>query len=79
MLPQSLEDAKSKLSAKYLGKCGVHGVGIVRDQQAVRFDVDERVTEVERVLLGKLLDEARQEAYPFKVIANIEPRANTYQ
>lgn len=75
-MAQSLEETKSRLSAKYLGKCGVHGVGIIRDQEAVRFDIDE--AEQNEAALGQLLEQARREAHPYKVITNKVGRSNTY-
>jgi len=75
-MPQSLEETKSQLSAKYLGKCGVHGVGLVRDQDAVRFDIDE--TGQNEAAIGQMLEQARREAHPYKVITNKAERSNTY-
>lgn len=40
-MSKTLDDVKEKLSRKYLGKFGVHGVGISRSQNAVKLYVDE--------------------------------------
>src|SRR3712207_8809675 len=34
--PMTLEQAKQRLSRKYLGKVGIHGIGLSRSQNAVR-------------------------------------------
>ncbi|WP_254512690.1 hypothetical protein [Anatilimnocola floriformis] len=59
----SLDDVKGVISDNYLGRGGIHGVGLSRDPAAIKIylcrDAEEK---------SPLLDELRAAAAPFDVI-----------
>jgi len=61
---RSLEEVKQYLSGKYLGKAGIHSVGISRRDNAVRVYVE---TESDNELEG-VLKEIEKEAAPYKIV-----------
>jgi hypothetical protein len=61
---RSLEEVKEYLSGKYLGKSGIHSVGISRTDNAVRVYVE---TDSDDKLEG-ILKEIEKEAAPYKII-----------
>ena len=60
----SLSDIKRKLSAKFLGKAGIHSLGISLVENAVRIYVDSEHEDA----LKDVLSEIEQEAAPYKVL-----------
>jgi len=63
-MSESLDELKRRLRSKYIGKAGIHGLGIDRSQDALRIyhkpSSDPRQE--------KLLKEIEKEARPYKVI-----------
>ncbi|HVL70353.1 MAG TPA: hypothetical protein VM434_00540 [Beijerinckiaceae bacterium] len=70
----TLEATKRRLSRKYLGQKGVHGVGTSPETNAVRIHLEEagpaRAKEQKA-----LLDEIEREAAPYSVQVTFEGRA----
>ncbi len=60
----SLFDIKRNLSAKFLGKAGIHSFGISRSENAVRIYVDSEHEDE----LKDVLSEIEKEAAPYKVL-----------
>jgi len=63
-MSESLAEVKARLAQKYMGKCGVHGVGMSRSHQAIKLYVGPD-SEIESS--GAIL-EVQQEALPWRVI-----------
>ncbi|MDX6444295.1 MAG: hypothetical protein QOH71_1369 [Blastocatellia bacterium] len=61
---RTLDEVRELLSTKYLGKAGIHSVGISRAENAVRVYVQP---EAEDELKG-VLKEIEREAAPYKVV-----------
>jgi hypothetical protein len=68
----TLEDVQSLVSQKYLGKEGIHGVGIRRSKGAVTIYVDS----AERPEQKELLDLIEEEIKPFNLLVVEEGRAS---
>lgn len=69
-MTESLKEAKNRLKSSFLGKGGVHGMGISRSQNAIRVYVDtESDAEADSVLA-----EIRRQAEPYRVIIVKEER-----
>ncbi len=66
----SLDTVKRRISAKYLGKCGVHGVGLSRSANAICIYLDEKSDKQ-----PPCLDELKNDANPFQVLTFREERA----
>lgn len=62
-MSKTIDEVKEKVSRKYLGKFGVHGVGISRSQNAIKLYVD-RGSEIE----ASRLDAIERDASPCKVL-----------
>ena len=60
----AIEDEKNHLRRSYLGKSGIHGVGISRTEQAIRVYVGEEAQAEQ----DSILDQFRNSAAPFRVI-----------
>ncbi len=63
-MPESIEAVKNRLRQVYLGKAGIHGVGLSRVDQAIRVYVSCKTESPEEDLLEQL----RRFASPFRVI-----------
>jgi hypothetical protein len=63
-MEKTLVAIKEQLKAKYLGKEGVHGMGLSEVHQAVRVYVTPKAGPEQKSLLEQL----RKEAAPFSVI-----------
>jgi hypothetical protein len=61
---ETLTIIKERLKAKYLGKEGVHGLGISELQQAIRVYASPKEGPEQK----RLLEQLRHEAAPFSVI-----------
>jgi len=61
---KSLDEVKEHVSMKYLGKAGIHSVGISHAENALRVYVDP---EAEGALKDVLI-EIEKEAAPFKIV-----------
>lgn len=68
----TLEDVKSLVSQKYLGKVGIHGVGIRRSKSAVALYVDPEERPDRQEVLSRIEDEVK----PFKLLVFEEGRAS---
>jgi hypothetical protein len=63
-MDKSLEETKEHLSGKYLGKAGIHSLGISRAENAVRvYMQDDDNEELEGVL-----KDIEREAAPYKIV-----------
>jgi hypothetical protein len=65
-----LEELKTRLSRAYIGKSGIHGVGLRRSQNAVCIYVDKSSAEFQREILA----EVERFAAPFRVVIVDEKR-----
>lgn len=63
-MSKSLDEVKKHISSKYLGKAGIHSVGVSRAENALRLYVDADAEDA----LTHVLTEIEKEAAPFKVI-----------
>lgn len=70
-MSQSLEEVKNRVRQSYLGKGGVHAVGMSQEKQAIRVYVSPEPEVGE----SDLLDLVRESAKPFSVIVVREARA----
>jgi len=61
---KSLDEIKELVASKYLGKGGIHSVGISRSQNAVRVYLDPEANDQQ----SKILEEIEKEASPFKIL-----------
>lgn len=61
---RSLEEAKEHLSSKYLGRAGIHGIGISKSQNAIRVYLQPIVEEEQE----NVLKEMEKEVAPFKLL-----------
>jgi hypothetical protein len=68
-----LEARKALVSKKYLGKGGIHGVGMARSKSAVKVYVDPAAS----AGLDNLLEAIRKEVTPFRLLVIREDRAST--
>jgi hypothetical protein len=59
-----LNKVKRRISTKYLGKAGIHGVGIRRSQNALCLYLDTDINTDQK----KILQSIEQEAVPYKVL-----------
>jgi hypothetical protein len=62
-MPETIEEAKKRLGAIYLGKGGIYGLGISRAAQAIQVYVTPN-TDAQTT---GLLEQLRQAAMPFPV------------
>lgn len=69
---RGLEAAKSLVSEKYLGRAGIHGVGLRRSKSAVTLYVDP----VEQAERQEVLRSIEEEIKPFKLLVVEEERAS---
>ena len=60
----SLEDVKNRLRESYLGRGGIHGVGLSRSRQAIRVYVSSQVVSEQ----PDVLEQFRESAKPFPII-----------
>ncbi len=63
-MSKSLDEVKEHVSMKYLGKAGIHSVGISRAENALRVYVDSEAEDA----LNDVLSEIEREAAPFKIV-----------
>jgi len=70
-MAHTLEDVKSRFRSRYLGRGGVHGLGIRRSENAVCVYLDAQ----ERPEQPALLAEMKEEAAPFGVLVIREERS----
>lgn len=63
-MTKSLEEVKELLSAKYLGKAGIHSVGINRAESTVRVYVQPETDDA----LAEVLMEMESDAVPYKIV-----------
>jgi hypothetical protein len=69
----SLETTKGRLRRKYLGKGGIHGIGLSRAKQAVQVHLS---WDPDRAPAARaILDELRRDAAPYDVFVTIEEMA----
>lgn len=67
-----LEDVKSLISGKYLGKAGIHGVGMRRSKSAVTVYVDPGDRPDRKEVLGLI----EKEIKPFNLLVIEEGQAS---
>lgn len=63
-MSKSLDEVKKHVSRKYLGRAGIHSVGISRAENALRVYVDAEAEDA----LKDVLSEIEKEAAPFKIV-----------
>jgi len=63
-MAETLEQVKERVSKKYLGKAGIHSVGLRRSQDTITVYYAPSAEETQSQILEKLSEEAR----PFKVL-----------
>lgn len=68
----TLEDARTLVSQKYLGKAGIHGVGVRRSKSAVAVYVDPEDRSDRQEVLSLIEDEIK----PFKLLVVEDGRAS---
>lgn len=64
----SLIEKKKEISEKYLGKAGVHGVGVSRQRGAIKLHVSRPHSERQRQEQDRMLEKLRREAAPYGVL-----------
>jgi hypothetical protein len=62
-VPESIEELKIRLRQTYLGKAGIHGIGLSRVEQALRVYVGPEAQSGQEEVLAQL----RKSAEPFAV------------
>jgi hypothetical protein len=70
-MSHSLEEAKNRLRQAYLGRGGIHAVGVSRAEQALRVYVSPQAVPGQPEVLAEL----REAAKPFPIIVVREERA----
>jgi hypothetical protein len=68
---ESIGQAKARLSRKYLGKFGIHGMGLQRSKSTICVYIDPRTSADRQTLLKSI----RKEAAPYAVEAVEAPLA----
>ena len=63
-MSKSLDEVKEHVSMKYVGKAGIHSVGVSRAENALRVYVDSEAEDA----LNDVLSEIEREAAPFKIV-----------
>jgi hypothetical protein len=61
---KSIDDVKRELSGKYLGRAGIHAIGIARPQKAIRIYYSPQSAPYQ----SSVFKEIEIEAQPFNVI-----------
>ena len=69
-MQETLDELKKRLRSKYIGKAGIHGLGIDRSQNALRIYHAPESTPEQNLIL----DEIKKEAHPYKVLTVEEER-----
>lgn len=69
-MSESIDEVKKRITHKYLGKAGIHGVGIRRSHNAICVYIDGNSSPEQEMLL----EELEKEAAPFKVLTIKEER-----
>jgi hypothetical protein len=62
-MSKSIDDVKQRISQDFLGRAGIHGVGIRRSEDAIYL----YVTPQRHPDRGQVMDEIRKIAAPFRV------------
>lgn len=68
-MEKTLEDAKARVRSEYLGRAGIHGVGLRRAENTVLVYVHEESPEQR-----SLMEQIRQEVSPFDLLTVREGR-----
>jgi hypothetical protein len=68
-----LDQVQERITGKYLGKAGIHGVGIRRKKSAIVLYVEAAATEQHNNTLTKI----KQEVEPYNLIIVEEDRSST--
>lgn len=69
-MPDSIDEVKDRLRRSYLGKAGIHGVGVSRSEHAIRVYVGPQPDAEQSDVLAMM----RESASPFAVIVVREDR-----
>jgi hypothetical protein len=70
MSSRSIQDCKKELSQDYLGKLGIHGIGVRTSEKAIYIYISKPHSAEQQKLLRKI----EKQASPFKVITVREER-----
>ncbi|HEU0146556.1 MAG TPA: hypothetical protein VFR21_06725 [Bradyrhizobium sp.] len=73
----NLESKKQRLSQKFLGKQGLHGLGLSRAENAVKVHLERAQSPEHMASQDALLEEIRREAAPYPLIVTFEDKAST--
>ena len=71
----SLEATKRRLSRKYLGKGGIHGIGLSRTRNAVCVHLASSDDAAQAAQQNAVLEELKRDATPYEVLVTSEERA----
>jgi hypothetical protein len=71
----SLEATKRRLSRKYLGRGGIHGIGLSRARNAVCVHLAAGRDAAHAAQQNAILDELKHDASPYEVLVTVEERA----
>jgi len=72
-MAKSLDELKEELARKYLGKAGIHGLGVSHSENAIRVYLEPDLAEEQQTIL----DSIESEAHPFKVLPVISNKPAT--
>ena len=75
----SLETTKQRLSERYLGKGGIHGIGLSRAKNAVRIHMESSVSAAEKAQQSAVLEELKREAAPYEILVTIDEKPTTME
>lgn len=70
-MDKSLDEVKEDISQKYLGKSGIHGIGIRRKKNALCVYTDTETSPKQKAVL----EEIKKQAAPYSVVTIEEERA----
>lgn len=69
-MDEPLDKIKERVTREYLGKAGIHGVGISRSKNALRIYVEPDSSLEQK----ELLEEIEKKATPYKVLKVVEEK-----
>jgi hypothetical protein len=68
----SLDSIKQRLSRKYLGKAGIHGIGVSKMANAVRVHIGAPKDPEEETRQNTIVEQVKQDAAPYEVLVTVE-------
>jgi preprotein translocase subunit SecD len=67
-MDETLESVKARISERYLGKAGIHAVGVRRSANAITVYVESTEDAQQEETQSRTLENLRREAVPFAVV-----------